>query len=630
MEANILWLDDPEIYEVGTIPAHSDHRWFCNKKEVTEKRSSFEQSLNGQWDFYFSENPWSRPKTFYELDFSHSDFKKIEVPGHIELSGYGRIQYINTMYPWDGVHYRRPNQVELNNQKVNTNSFSNGEDNTVGSYIKRFELDEEMKEKDTIIRFDGVETAMFVWLNGHFIGYSEDSFTPTEFDLTNYLVAGENVLAVEVFRRSTASYLEDQDFFRFSGIFRDVTLLAKPAIHVDDLNVRATLTDDFKTGFIDVNVLLNNYRKDAILKISVLNSEDILLEKQEIVLKNKVEVPKIKIDAPILWSNKNPKMYKIILEIFDETNELLECIPHDFGFRKIEVKEGMILLNGERLIINGVNRHEWNPERGRSITKEDMLFDIACMKENHINSVRTAHYPNQLSWYSLCDEAGIYMMAEVNMESHGTWQKLGEFEPSYNVPGSVPEWRRASLARAVNLFERFKNHTSILFWSLGNESYVGSTFVEMNRYFKEKDPDRLVHYEGVYVERERYETHISDVESRMYSSPKEVKEYLENQPKKPFLLCEYMHNMGNSMGGLNSYMNLLDEFPNYHGGYIWDYIDQALYIQDDVTNQKVLRYGGDFDDRPSDYEFSGNGILFADRSEKPALQEVRYFYGKYE
>ncbi len=281
------------------------------------------------------------------------------------------------------------------------------------------------------------------------------------------------------------------------------------------------------------------------------------------------------------------------------------------------------------LIINGVNRHEWNPSRGRSVTLEDMQQDIAICQKNNINWVRTSHYPNQMPWYRLCDEAGIYLMAEANLETHGTWQKMGAFEPSYNVPGSDAYWEKNTLARAVNVYETFKNHVSILFWSLGNESYVGDVLEKMNAYFKAKDPDRLVHYEGVYVEREQYEDTVSDVESRMYASPDEVRAYLENNPKKPYLLCEYMHDMGNSMGGLDSYMALLDEFPNYHGGYIWDFIDQAIYVYDEYTKRNVLRYGGDFDDKPSDYEFSGNGIVFADRTEKPAMQEVSYFYGKY-
>ena len=298
------------------------------------------------------------------------------------------------------------------------------------------------------------------------------------------------------------------------------------------------------------------------------------------------------------------------------------------GFRRIEIRDKVILLNGKRLIINGVNRHEWSAEGGRCITLQDMEWDIECFKRNHINSVRTCHYPDQIAWYDLCDRNGIYVMSETNLESHGSWQKVFT-EPSWNVPGSLPQWKEAVVDRARTNFETFKNHPSVLFWSLGNESYVGEDIAAMQRLFKEKDDTRLVHYEGVIYDR-TYEDVVSDVESRMYARPEDIAEYLENEPKKPFILCEYMHDMGNSLGGMKSYIDLLDRFEMYQGGYIWDFIDQALYVEDPVTGLRVLRYGGDFDDRASDYEFSGNGIVFADRTEKPAVQEVRYYYGKYE
>jgi len=285
-------------------------------------------------------------------------------------------------------------------------------------------------------------------------------------------------------------------------------------------------------------------------------------------------------------------------------------------------------LNGKRLVLVGVNRHEWNPHSGRCIGREDMEADMRCIVKNNINSVRTCHYPDQILWYYMCDQNGIYVMAETNLESHGSFQKLGAIEPSWNVPGSIPQWKEAVVDRARTNFETFKNHTSILFWSLGNESYAGDDIEAMNAFFKEKDPGRLVHYESSYYNR-AYEDTISDMESRMYAKPREVEEYLINNPKKPYLLCEFMHDMGNSMGGLGSYMELIDKYDMYQGGFIWDFIDQALYVTDEITGKPVLRYGGDFDDKPSDYEFSANGIVFADRREKPAMQEVRYYYGLY-
>ena len=315
-------------------------------------------------------------------------------------------------------------------------------------------------------------------------------------------------------------------------------------------------------------------------------------------------------------------------ELLKADGEIIEVVPYRIGFRRIEIKNKVMLLNGERLIINGVNRHEWNPKTGRCIGLEDMVSDINCMTRNNINAVRTCHYPDQIPWYYMCDDAGIYVMAETNLESHGSWQKLGAVEPSVNIPGSISQWREVVVDRARTNYETFKNHTSILFWSLGNESYAGDDIKAMNTYFKERQDGRLVHYEGSFYTRQ-YEDTISDVESRMYAKPYEIREYLSNHPKKPYLLCEYMHDMGNSLGGFDSYIKLIDEFEMYQGGFIWDFIDQAILVKDHVTGKEVLRYGGDFDDRPSDYEFSGNGIVFADRKEKPAMQEVRYYYGLY-
>ncbi len=635
MKAEINWLDDPEVFRVNRLPAHSDHRFYKSMEEMEEGRSSLEQSLNGMWKFRYSVNAASRPAEFYKEGFDYGDFDEIAVPCHIEMAGYDKIHYINTMYPWEGHVYRRP-AYSLENRAEWKGMFSQAAYNPVGSYMKEFDLEEGFLGRRVIICFEGVEQAMYLWLNGSFVGYAEDSFTPSEFDLTPYLKEKGNVLAVEVHKRSSAAFLEDQDFFRFFGIFRNVTLYAKPEMHVEDLWALPEL-EEGGTGRLAVEL-------DISMEQGCSGKTEIILEDEEgnCLLRYEMplaadgidkgthgRMPKKTLGKVIPWENKNPVLYSLLIRLYDEGDELVEVVLYSIGFRTIEIRDKVIFLNGKRLVINGVNRHEWSAEKGRCIGMEEMRKDMDCLISNHINAVRTCHYPNQMPWYGLCDRNGVYMMAEANLESHGSWQKMGVCEPSWNVPGSLPQWKEAVLDRVKSNFELFKNHVSILFWSLGNESYAGGNIEAMNRYLKEKRDGRLVHYEGVFHNR-AYEDTVSDVESRMYAPPEQIREYLENDPKKPFLLCEYMHDMGNSLGGMDSYMKLLDEYEMYQGGFIWDYIDQAILVEDEVTGRKVLRYGGDFDDRPSDYEFSGNGIVFADRTEKPAMQEVRYYYGRYE
>lgn len=632
MQADIRWLDNPEIFRVNQLPAHSDHVYFESREAYENRKSNLKQSLNGAWKFCYSVNALSRPMDFYKEEYDRSSFDTIKVPGHIEMAGYDKIHYINTCYPWEGHVYRRP-AYSMDGKIPMEDSFSGAKYNPVGSYVKEFDLNSDLCGKPVTILFEGVEQAMYLWINGHFVGYAEDSFTPSEFDLTPYIREKGNILAVEVHKRSTAAYLEDQDFFRFFGIFRSVTLCAKPAIHVEDMWARAILQENNKAGLLHLNLKISCRIPEGKVVVTLRDKEgkQCLKNENSFCLKKgnvqtEISFPAQKIEEVIPWDNHNPYLYVLTLELINQERELLELVPYEIGFRRVEIKNNVILLNGRRLILNGVNRHEWSAESGRCIGIEEMETDIRVFRKNHINAVRTCHYPNQIPWYYLCDENGIYMMAETNLESHGSWQKLGTLEPSWNVPGSILKWREVVLERARTNFETFKNHTSILFWSLGNESYVGENLAEMNRYFKEKDPDRLVHYEGVVYDR-AYEDRVSDVESRMYATPAQIEEYLSNQPKKPFLLCEYMHDMGNSLGGMKSYMDLIDKYEMYQGGFIWDYIDQAIAVEDEITGEKVLRYGGDFDDRPSDYEFSGNGIVFADRSEKPALQEVKYYYG---
>ena len=632
MNADMKWLDNPEVFKVNQLEPHSDHCYYLDYSDMKKEKNPLLQSLNGQWEFAYSKNVMERPVDFYKETFDASGFDKIMVPGHIELAGYDKIRYINTMYPWEGKEYHR-GAYSMEATGAEEGMFSEAQYNPVGSYIKYFDLDKNMCGKRIHICFEGVEEAMYLWLNGQFIGYAEDSFTPSEFDLTPYIKEKGNVLAVQVHKMSTAAFLEDQDFFRFFGIFRNVTLKAIPDVHLEDVWFKPVLNQDNESGSVSVSMKVSATDSQNVTAGFILKDreENILVEKSLQLNKENDHLEGticVDLESVRLWDNHNPYLYHAYVELKAEDGSLAEVIPYDIGFRRIEIIDKVVYLNGKRLVITGVNRHEWNARTGRCIGIEDMKADISCMLRNNINSVRTCHYPDQIPWYYMCDDAGIYVMAETNLESHGSFQKLGAIEPSCNVPGSIPQWRDAVLERAKNNFETFKNHTSILFWSLGNESYAGDDIEAMNVYFAEKQDGRLVHYESSYYNR-AYEDTISDLETRMYAKPEDVEEYLNNSPKKPYILCEFMHDMGNSMGGLGSYMKLIDKYDRYHGGFIWDFIDQAIMVKDPVTGRDVLRYGGDFDDKPADYEFSANGIVFADRKEKPAMQEVRYYYGLY-
>ena len=632
MNADMKWLDNPEVFKVNQLESHSDHCYYLDYSDMKKEKNPLLQSLNGQWEFAYSKNVMERPVDFYKETFDASGFDKIMVPGHIELAGYDKIRYINTMYPWEGKEYHR-GAYSMETTGAEEGMFSEAQYNPVGSYIKYFDLDKNMCGKRIHICFEGVEEAMYLWLNGQFIGYAEDSFTPSEFDLTPYVKEKGNVLAVQVHKMSTAAFLEDQDFFRFFGIFRNVTLKAIPDVHLEDVWFKPVLNQDNESGSVSVSMKVSATDSQNVTAGFILKDreENILVEKSLQLNKENNHLEGticVDLESVKLWDNHNPYLYHAYVELKSEDGSLAEVIPYDIGFRRIEIIDKVVYLNRKRLVITGVNRHEWNARTGRCIGIEDMKADISCMLRNNINSVRTCHYPDQIPWYYMCDDAGIYVMAETNLESHGSFQKLGAIEPSCNVPGSIPQWRDAVLERAKNNFETFKNHTSILFWSLGNESYAGDDIEAMNVYFAEKKDGRLVHYESSYYNR-AYEDTISDFETRMYAKPEDVEEYLNNSPKKPYILCEFMHDMGNSMGGLGSYMKLIDKYDMYHGGFIWDFIDQAIMVKDPVTGKDVLRYGGDFDDKPSDYEFSANGIVFADRKEKPAMQEVRYYYGLY-
>ena len=675
---DLAWLDDPEVFRVGQLKAHSDHHFFDGEETYQKQEESLCQCLNGTWQFAWSKNPAGRPADFYREDADVSGFGTIQVPGHMELAGFDRIHYINTMYPWEGHEYRRPAKTGFGEQK---GQFSEAEYNPVGSYRCVFDLKPALRKRRVCISFEGVEKAMYVWLNGHFVGYAEDSFTPSDFDLTPWIREKGNVLAVEVYKHSTASYLEDQDFFRFSGIFRNVVLYAKPELHVEDLWAKPVLEADGKTGSFSMELTVSardaaadktgkmgsvSWRivdkesdsnqaartilaegEKAINRVKVNDDTDVktctVCENQKpanegsqlevadrtiLASRIHIQIPEQLLPDVHPWSHEDPFLYLLEIRVKNARGEIVEIVPYEIGFRRIAMDHGIMTLNGKRLILHGVYRHEWSAEGGRVITEAQMRWDMDCFHAHNIDSVRTCHYPDQIPWYYLCDREGIYVMAETNLESHGSWQKMGAVEPSWNIPGCAKTWEAAVVDRASTNFELLKNHPSILFWSLGNESYAGDGIRAMQQMLEEKQDGRLIHYEGVFHNR-IYEKEISHMESQMYTPPARIEKWLEENEDKPFVLCEYMHDMGNSLGGMKSYMDLLEKYDRFQGGFIWDFIDQALWVEDEVTGRRVLRYGGDFDDRPSDYAFSGDGIVFADRTVKPAIQEVKYYYGTY-
>ncbi len=613
--ADIKWLEDPQIFRVNRIEAHSDHCFYQTEEEALghlrtrdylKDDMELHQSLNGTWKFSFAKNPSLREKDFYKSGFDDHNFSEITVPGHIEMQGYDKMMYVNTQYPWEGSETLEIGEVSK-------------KDNPTSSYVRTFKVKKEFKGKKIFISFQGVENAFFVWLNGHFLGYSEDSFTPSEFELTDYLEE-ENRLCVEVYKRSTASWLEDQDFWRFSGIFRDVFLYAVPDMHVSDIFI--TTNPVQKEAKILVSAALMMQKESlGTYRIRLFSQEGKeIAEKNGSVGKHIRETLKVK--EPILWSSERPYLYQFLMELFDEKGNLIEAVPQHVGIRKICIEDGIMKLNGKRIVFHGVNRHEFSGYTGRCISVEDMLWDIKFMKRNNINAVRTSHYPNQSLWYELCDKYGVYVIDETNLETHGTWFRDRECS-KISLPGDRPEWLACVKDRAKSMLERDKNHPSILIWSCGNESYGGKDIYEISCLLRKLDQTRLVHYEGIYYDRRYNET--SDMESTMYIPPMEIEEYLKTHQDKPYICCEYMHAMGNSLGGMRHYIDLEEKYRQYQGGFIWDYIDQAI-IKTDENGKKEFLYGGDFGDRPNDGDFSGNGILFADRSDSPKVSEVKKLY----
>ena len=605
---NFHWLSDPAVFAVNRKPAHSDHCFYETRSEAeTMGKMPLAFSLNGAWRFAYAENTKEIPQGFWEKEYDVSLWENILVPSHIQLAGYDKCQYINTMYPWDGHSELRPPQIDENY-------------NPCGCYVRSFVVPEHLKDKPLTISFQGVETAFYLWCNGQFVGYSEDSFTPAEFDLSEFIEADENRLAVLVCKRSTGSWLEDQDMWRFSGIFRDVYLYAAPQVHLYDLFAAANLNESLDRAEITLRMQVTN-AQGAQAEIELFAPDGTKVYSVSGIALSGNCTHTFSIENPSLWSAEQPDLYKLFITI-QKDGRTIEVIPERIGVRRFEMKDGVMCLNGRRIVFHGVNRHEFDCRTGRSVSYEDMVWDVKFMKRHNINAVRTSHYPNQTQWYRLCDEYGIYLIDETNLESHGSWQKMGQVKPDWVIPGDREDWLDIVLDRAKSMLERDKNHPSILIWSCGNESYGGNDIYEMAQYFRRRDPSRLVHYEGVFHDR-RYPG-TTDMESRMYALPAQIEEYLRSNPEKPFISCEYMHAMGNSLGNLDEYIELEEKYPQYQGGFIWDYIDQAVIKQ--TESGEILAYGGDFGERPTDYNFCTDGVIYADRTPSPKVQEMKYLY----
>jgi beta-galactosidase len=603
-EENPPW-QDQKVWQINKEDPHAHFIPFTSKGSINNDKFSSEliQSLNGIWKFNLAVKPSDRPYYFYKDDFDISNWEDIKVPSNWEVLGYDYPIYTNVKYPHDSTppviqdHY-----------------------NPVGSFKRSFTLPETWDDKKIILHFGAASSAINVWMNEQKVGYSEDSKTPAEFDITKYLKDGENSLAVEIFRWSDASYLEDQDFWRLSGMTRDVYLVAKSSQHVRDFRVYSELTNNYTDGDFKVEIEIVNEKDESVPSIieATLNFEGQKIEgfEKELELipgKNMVDFSKV-ISAAKPWTAETPDLYELIIELSDQEGNTLEAFRQDVGFRTVEIKDGQLHVNGQYIYLKGVNLHEHHDVNGHVVDEETMLKDIEVMKANNINSVRTSHYPQPERWYELCNKYGLYLIDEANIESHG----MGYEEESL---AKDTTWMGAHLYRTKNMFERDKNQPSIIIWSLGNEAGNGPNFYATYDYLKEVDKSRPVQYERSDLE---YNT---DIFCPMYMRIEDMVKYAESDPDRPLIQCEYAHAMGNSVGNLQDYWDVIEKYDALQGGYIWDWVDQGLLTTND-EGEEFWAYGGDFgpDDVPSDGNFCNNGLVNPDRVAKPQLLEVKKVY----
>ena len=586
MGFDVKKIHDPKFFKENCMAAHSDHVTYKNEAEAVEQNSSFRLSLDGIWKFHYAKNDAQTIPGFEAEDYNCRPWDDIRVPAHIQMEGYDIPQYANIQYPWDG-------REDVWRDAVPTDF------NPVASYVKYFTLPEGFVKNGLYISFQGVESGFALWLNGSYVGYSEDSFTPSEFDLTPYVKEGENKLALKVFKWTSSSWCEDQDFYRFSGIFRSVYLYTMPKVHVYDLKVQPVVAeslesadlvldmeicgkaetveksaDDAKMQNVSAKITLTGSRDDSKEGAAGSVSENTIFSETISFQPNNTSDTirftdtgaatvhfEQEVNHPNLWSAEHPELYTLTVELLDESGNCVEYISQNIGFRRFEMKDGIMTLNGKRIVFKGVNRHEFSSKTGRAVSKEEVLQDIITMKQNNINAIRTCHYPDASGIYELCDRYGLYMIAENNLESHGSWDAAshGLVPKDTIVPGDNMDWEPMMLDRVNSCYQRDKNHPAILIWSVGNESYGGKVIFDMSEKFRALDPYRLVHYEGIFNDR-RYEG-TSDMESQMYTSVENIKKFLAEHKEKPFICCEYTHAMGNSCGAMHKYTDLTDTEP---------------------------------------------------------------------
>lgn len=603
-------LADPTVFQLHRLPPHA-------ALELERPGAPLCLDLSGEWDFRYGET----------LSAPFSAWGQLTVPGFIQMQSlhlpgrpYGTPHYVNTQYPWDGHEALHPGQLPEHY-------------NPIGEYQRSFVLPAGWE--NCFIRLEGADSAAALWCNGQFVGYSEDSFTPAEFDLSAAVHPGENELTIQVYRFCSGSWLEDQDFWRMSGLFRPVKLFTKPPLHLEDAAVRQDFAPDFSQAVVtfeckvsgagQVSVVFNGETQTAPVGTPALYSQEAVFGQGEADPDVQPDVQPLRfcftVDHPALWSAEEPTLYtaEICLE---QGGSVAERTELPVGLRRFELRDRQMLLNGKRIVFQGVNRHEWSCRTGRTVSREEMEWDVRNLKAHNVNAVRTSHYPNDPYFLHLCDVYGLYVIGETNLETHGTWQKLGaDGSDQWTLPGSRPEWRDAVLARAEAMLERDKNHPAILIWSCGNESHGGRTLWEMSQYFRTADPSRLVHYEGIFWDRTWPAT--SDMESQMYTPAAEVRAFLAQHRDKPLILCEYSHAMGASCGGLTDYTEYAYQEPLYQGGFIWEYMDHSILLP---GTEDTYAYGGDFGDRPTDREFCIDGLVLPNRRNTPKMDEVKAAY----